>query len=580
MIKFLRKKYPEILSITILLALIGYYVYLILKTFYLDGNGNIRTAIAGYGDIPLHLTQITKFAFTKWNLEEPIFAGFKLQYPFLINFLSGLTLKITGWWRFSFLWPPILCVTISAVLVFLIYKKFLKNSLIAIIALIVYYFGSGMGAYKYLSQSFNFRETINILNEKAISTITKWDARYPDQNIDYGAPITLTIHQRPFFLGFLLFLIIVMACFKIKEGSKSRAPIIIGALAYGLLPIAHMHSFLAASIFLASVFLLLIIWRQRQIIKKIVIIIGAGFILALPQIYYLVLHKDVFGEKAHFIAYRLGWMSEPTIGSVKFLYHQTIFSLAYLKFLWVNFGVILVFFIVITLLFLSAKQVKKLFNKKELFILGLNLFCGWLLFLAVMLFRFQPWDYDNNKILVYWQFFAILAIFLFWVKLFVFKKILASIILPLFIVAAIFSGIFDQIFRIYQPFNKMPVIFSVESLKLAEYVKENITEGDLILTGNSHLNPIASLTGRPVLEGFPGWLWTRGINYHQREEDIRNYYQNPEKYDQIIDKYQIKYILLDDQVRYDFGADLGVFQQLYPEVFNQNQYHLFKIKFE
>ena len=80
-----------------ILLFIAFHLYLISQTFLIDSYSNIRSTITGYGDIPLHLTQITKFAFQNpINLSEPIYYGQKLDYPFLINLISGLMLRITN----------------------------------------------------------------------------------------------------------------------------------------------------------------------------------------------------------------------------------------------------------------------------------------------------------------------------------------------------------------------------------------------------------------------------------------------------------------------------------------------------
>ncbi len=575
---FLVKNYDSIIAWFVLAVFIGFYIFLISKTFYIDVEGNIRTAIAGYGDIPLHLTQVSKFAFIKFNLEEPIYAGTMLQYPFLLNFLSGITLKLTSLWTFSFLWPPILFGTLSSILVFLIYKKILNRNSFAVVALIVFFFGSGMGAYRYIKDADSVRGLVDNLTLKAVSTITKWDAQYPDQNIDYGAPITLTIHQRPFFLGFLLFMIIVFSSLKILEGTKKKWPIIIGILAYAILPISHMHSFVAASIFIFSLFILFFIKKEKEKLNNILSIGVVGFLLAIPQIYYLIGKKDVFGSSANFFSFRVGWMTESTIGSVKYYSGQlSAFSLEYLKFLWVNFGVILVLFIFVTLLLFFKKFLKKLFNDTELFIFNLCILSGWMTFLTVMFFRFQPWDYDNNKLLVYWQFFAVLVIFLLLVRLYRFNKIIVSIITMLFIITGIYSGICDQIFRVNKSYSEMPIIFSTDARNLADYVKKNISEDDRILTSNTHLNAIASLSGRPVLEGFPGWLWTRGIDYGVREGDIKKMYSDPENNQQLMEKYNIKYILVESSAIRDFDADNTLMKSKFGLLLNYGDYFLYKV---
>jgi uncharacterized membrane protein len=117
----------------------------------------------------------------------------------------------------------------------------------------------------------------------------------------------------------------------------------------------------------------------------------------------------------------------------------------------------------------------------------------------------------------------------------------------------------------------------VAAQKTAQYIRENISEHDLILTGTSHLNPVASLAGRSVLVGYPGWLWTRGINYQEREASLRNFYQNPSRSGELLKDFPIKYVLFDNTVKYDFNAQKYIFDQTFNKVFEAGDYVLYKI---
>ncbi len=86
---------------------------LIMRTFWYDDSGNIRSTLAGFGDIPLHLTQISKFAFSNFTLSEPIYQGERLSYPFGINLVSGLLLRLSNSWTFSVLLPPLVLMVSS-----------------------------------------------------------------------------------------------------------------------------------------------------------------------------------------------------------------------------------------------------------------------------------------------------------------------------------------------------------------------------------------------------------------------------------------------------------------------------------
>ncbi|MBM2820911.1 MAG: 2 protein [Candidatus Berkelbacteria bacterium] len=582
---FLKKHVEQIIVFLLLAGFLLFYLYIISKTFYIDPEGNIRTAFSGFGDIPLHLSQITKFAFDKLNnLNEPIFAGSKLQYPFLINLFSGLLLRLTNSWTFSVLLPPMLLSVGSLILMYLIYKRFLKKSLITFLAIIVFFFGSGMGAYRYIEtavvENQSARQVFDDLLVNNRSTIIELDKIYPDQNIVYGAPITLTIHQRPFFIGFFAFVLLMFLMIRILDGSKSKFTLILAGIVYALMPIAHMHTFIAATILLTLIFIIQVARRHEPTVGKIFFVVLIGVILALPQVIYLTSGKDVLHSSASFISYRLGWMTEPSIGSINFGSSlHSVFTKDFIKFCWVNFGIILPLFILCSLgAFLPQRFLKKYLSSDEIYYFKLFSFSGLILFLLVQMFRFQPWDFDDNKILIYYQFFAVPIIFFVLKKLFDTWNVVGTLIIILFFVVASYSGVVDQVFRVGVEPNTMPVIFEQSARNLSTYILKNIPENDLILTGTTHLNPVASLAGRPVLVGFPGWLWTRGIDYSQREQDLRIFYLDPLKSNWVIKKYDFKYILIDNQAVSEFKADRDIFDKYFLIIFSQGQYTLYKIK--
>ncbi len=570
----------ELLIPAILLGLLIFvHLVLISKTFVVDFEGNIRTAITGYGDIPLHMTQISKFAFTSFNLNEPIFAGTKLSYPFFINLISGIILRISNNFQFSTLTPVFILVILNIILTYEFFKKVLKSELFSTLATLTAFLGGGLGGFILLFHTLSNKDSVSFMMSqmvsKSMSTITKWDAKFPTQNIDFGSPISLVfLHQRPFFLGFFLFMIFMLSLLKIRQerGNKS---VVAGGIVLGLMPLSHTHSFVAAIITLFALILTSFFYKEKIFVGKLLRTSIIGAIVAMPQLFYLLSDKTVLNSSSDFFSIRMGWMVSPTIGSVSFPVGKapSVFSLSYLNFLIVNFGIVLPLFIF--LLLVLVLKIRK--NKKDLFFpvfLGLS---GLLIFLCGQIIKFQPWDYDNNKIFVYFQIFAVSLIFFFLKNLK--KSVLVKLVFTLlFLFTAIFSGLLDIYPRLAVSSTDLPVIFSNSSSKLSEFIKKNISEKDIIVTGTSHLNPVSSLCGRVVLVGYPGWLWTRGIKYNERLKDLSDFYKNPSMNSKIIKEFDPKYVLLDNQVVSDFGADQKIFNKRFIKVFQEGEYSLYAIR--
>ncbi len=562
-----------------LIVVIIFHGYLVTKTFWFDAEGNIRAAIAGYGDIPFHLTQVSKFAFGSFDLNEPIFTGERLRYAFFINLISGLILRITGSWTFSLHFPTIFFIAAGTILVYLIYQKLLVRRWAAILAVTLFFLGSGFGSYYQYQKYFVERVApdksfAEYLTDNNISTISKWDASYPQQNINWGAPLSLVfLHQRSFFLGFFLFVLFVYLLTRLTKDLRHN-DWVWPAMVLGISPLAHYHSFVSMGM-VAATFLAIQFFKKRtKLVKKILQMFLLGIIIASPQIIYLADTKDglqLTGSRS-FIDFHWGWMTEPTIGSVKFQENGLLFSdlLAFFNYLWINFGVILPLF-VLAIFFVKRPDFRHHFP------LGFFALAGLVLMLSVQFIRFQPWDYDNNKMLVYFQFFAtplIISIFLWlipkWGRA-------AGFLLVIFSIVAIHSGIIDNLPRFIVKKERMPTIFTTDAINLAEFIKNRVKPSEQILTSSTHLNPVNSLAGRPVLVGYPGWLWTKGFPYSERENRIREYYQNPSLNSALIHEFNIKYVLIDLQAKNDWDADTQWLENNLSKIFSAGQYTLYRI---
>ncbi|MDD5068676.1 MAG: hypothetical protein PHS53_00395 [Candidatus Pacebacteria bacterium] len=563
------------------------HFYLMSHVLFFDSGGSLHSTFYGYGDTPYHLTQVTKFGYSSLtNLNEPTFLGEKLHYPFFINFLSGMLVRITGSLVFSFLLPAYIFIFLNACLVYQIYKKCIGKARYAVLGLFIFFLGTGFAGYGFLQKAYQDKmgpvALFEYLSHNNLSTTVIWQDAYPEQSVIFGTPMVLSfLHQRAFLpglFGFSLFLLLLIKMWQ-ERGRVKRSLIIATAIVFGILPIMHTHSFVCASIVFGVFGLFSLFYKRFDLFKKYLFIAILGGLVALPQIWYLVGTKTVFSASATFISYRLGWMSEPAFGGMNFPTGapRSIFSWVFVHFTFLNFGAILIAFLLAWLLYLLRNRmnfVREIFSRAELpILLG---FTGLLIFVIGQLFRFQPWDFDNNKIFEYYQFFAVPFILFILSKIYDKKKTLGVVLLVIFTVLSIFSGILEIVPRLIKTIPEEPVIFSPAALRLADFIKTNIPEGDLIVTGTTHLNPVASLAGRGVLVGYPGWLWTHGINYGAREEEIKKFYANPSKSD-LAQKYNAKYALFDSWSVSDFKADKKNFDARFQKVFEEGEYTLYKI---
>lgn len=567
-------------SLLLLSLIIFFHLFLLYKTFVVDTAGNIRTASAGYGDIPFHMTQVSKFAFGQpFDFNEPIFDGERLRYPFLVNLLSGLLLRLDTSWFFAMQAVAMTCVAGGIYLTFLFYKSILKSSFASVIAIAIFLLGSGFGSVHVITQS-NARsvsEFVQYTIEATASTITRWDAVYPEQNIGWGAPLSLVfLHQRSFLLGFFMFSLFLFVFQKWRNNQNNLKLTILLGIVVGLSPLSHYHSFVALSVVLGLFIIYTIFQSGKNSLSRFLVLGITIAILAVPQIFYLIQGKNgVLISDNSFIEFRLGWMSSPTIGSVVYKAGGNFFEniMAFSNFLWINFGIVLPMFLFATFFSLKSYLLKRQFPEIVFWAC-----CGLCLFFLVQFIRFQPWDYDNNKILVYFQYFAAPTIVAFFLWISKYKRTLGNMLLTLFTLAAIHSGIIDQIPRFLVSVQNLPIIFNADAASVADYIKNaNIPQSEKILTTSTHLNLVNSLAGRPAIVGYPGWLWTRGINYTDKEEDLKQFFKDPKTYNNIPYLYGARYALLDPSAIYDWDASTDVFDKQFELILKRGDFSLYKL---
>lgn len=190
----------------------------------------------------------------------------------------------------------------------------------------------------------------------------------------------------------------------------------------------------------------------------------------------------------------------------------------------------------------------------------------WLVFLAANWFRFQPYDWDNSKLFLHWYLIASIGAALVLVRL----KLIGLLILPLLI----FPGIRDvsQIIRGEKKYQ----FFSNQQLDIARSARDILPKNAVVLTASNHNHWLPALTGRQIIMGYPGWLWTYGIDYLPRQADVEKMYQGD---GELLNQYQVNFVVVGPDER-QMWPDLNdsYFAANFPLVFDQNGYKIFQVK--
>ena len=541
-------------------------------------DGIYTGVLNNYGDLPFHISVITRFTYGQnFPPEDPTFAGVRFTYPFLTDFISAMFLRLGASLRNSLFienW------TIGVALVGVLHRfglRLVRNRTAAILTPVLVILNGGLGWWM-LFGDVNSSDDGGIFH--VLGHIQHSYTILPDvmQGWRWGNAVTsLLVPQRGFLLGIPLAAIVftqwwdAMPSGKTQErsakataqrtsakdswlfafsSSPMRRMIAAGWVA-GLLPLVHAHSFIAVMGVGAVLALINIkLWREWLAFFLV------ASVIAIPQMLWST-HGSAVSTRA-FIGWHPGW------GEGNENLHVVELVRSVFWFWFKNTGL----FIPLLIAGLLWKRDKYLVPRKLLlFYLPFTL-C----FIVPNLIKFAPWVWDNIKILFYWWIASAPIVALLLAELWAGPVFNRAIAVVLFVVLTL-AGALDVFVLLtrqgeYQEFDRNGIAF-------AEVVKQQTPPRAMILHAPVHNTPLF-LAGRRSLMGYPGHIWTHGIDSGPRETDIKKIYHGSPDARALLEKYRVDYVVVDPQERSVMPVNDAFFKQ-FPEVATVGEYHLYKV---
>ena len=121
-------------------------------------------------------------------------------------------------------------------------------------------------------------------------------------------------------------------------------------------------------------------------------------------------------------------------------------------------------------------------------------------------------------------------------------------------------------------------IFDASGIAFAELVKEKTPPRALIIHAPVHNTPVF-LTGRRSLMGYPGHIWTHGLEFMQRETEIKRIYLGTPDADQLMRKHGVDYAVIGPLERLVVRVNDEFFSR-FEKVGQVGEYSLYKIRQE
>lgn len=486
-------------------------------------KGVLATGIIdNWGDLPWHLGIITSFlSGGPIPADNPSLAGHPLIYPFLSDFQSAMLVSIGLSVEHSIEFPTVLLNTISMTLLFYFGYRLVRNRGAAMLAPLLFVLAGGLGFWWFLSD-------VYLANTPIWEMLKHIPARYTslgEAGIRWINPtLAHLLPQRSLLFGFPLFFAVCILLWR-----REKTAIVPGILA-GLLPLAHMHTFMAL-LMATGLMAVLAVIRERSTLRY-----WAGFfitagIVALPQLLYFLSSRVDVGSA---IRFEPGWLSEG----------ENIIWF-WLK----NAGVI------IPMILAAVLFRRKLGLRKD----AMRMFLPFLALLVIgNLFLFSPLTYDTNKIFVFsfllgMPFVALILVRLFgstswWIRGLLFRTLFVMLIFSgtLNLVHELQSGGWDE--------------YTVEEIEMAGRIRSRTLTTDVFLSIPVH-NNLFTLTGRAVVLGYPSHVYSHGIDPSAVEADIERIYRGEDDAEALLIRHGVDYVLVGPRERNRYGEAVEWFER-------------------
>ncbi len=463
-----------------------------------------------WADWAVHARSSTFFAAqTQFNLNNPLFAGIEFRYPYISAYLSSLLQRLGLSVAESLVWPTLILLALLPALLLVTGRQLGLNRAAAVLAVYLFLGAGGAGIAEFwadLAQGRWFWQA-GPFAPRLYTDMEPW-ANWPNSRIWFMNFVSAQfLPQRAFLAGIPLALFVLYLW-----RSRSLRRRWLAGSCLGLLPLVHTHSYIAIGFVTAVVAAADLLQcceirsyleryfglgplkseaaPLRQILRELLSFFVPAVVLGFGLLFGLVFNPSDAGS---FVRWIPGWLPD---------HSQATTPLSFLVFWGRNLGVMLV------LALLAYRHLSGYW------------LAAWLLFITCNLISFQPWHWDNMKLLTYsyliwaWSVAALLTAAWRWRRLWLVAPLVALSL------GAGWLDITSVAIASRQPITLVPAA----GIEFAEAVAAATPADAIILTAPTHDHPVSVLSGRPLYMGYPGWLWAYGIDYWEREQTISRFY--------------------------------------------------------
>jgi hypothetical protein len=511
---------------------------------------------AGYvniwGDWAAHLSFAGSFAYAhNFPPQFPIDPGNHLGYPFMMDFLAANLVPLGSTLPASLVLTSGLLGLAFPAVMYLAAVRFAGGRAAAAIAVAAFLLSGGIGFVYLLSD-------IDKLGVGAFLHLPREYTLNRDLNYQWLNPVlAYLVPQRTTLFGFSLALIVLLLLWlAIRERLGWHVFLFAGVVA-GLTPAFHVHAYgtiVALSLFWAA------FNRRREWIAFFV----PALVLGLPVLAWLWPPMSTCSARSSNLPFCLqpGWMSYND-------WKRDGLAWVAPDFVW--------FWIKNTSVLIPLIIGGHLLNRWIPTRFGTWFAPMWLWFIVPSIVILAPWEWDNTKFFIFFALFGSILAGATLVELFR-RGPEAAVLATALLILLVFSGTLDLVRASDYSVSSYQLV-DARGLQLADWVRANTPSDAVFAVADDHNSPIPTLSGRRILIGYPGWLFTYGLSdYVQKETDDKLILAGDPSAPDLIRKYGITYVLIGPQeLDPAIGANAAYWAQHGTLVYDNGEYRLYRV---
>jgi hypothetical protein len=527
-----------VFAVLVLALIVVRWCFLFRSTLTLDAAGLWAGHRNIWADWAQHLGDVTSFAYGgNFPPHHPRLAG----APFAYHYLTSITVAamvVLGMSPIDAL--PLHSFVMSILLALGVYafaKRLTQGSGPAALTVVLFFVGGGLGWV------LTMRELAHSSNAWSALIRQPWDAaaqqagNYRWLNVFFS----LIYPQRSFLYGLPIGLLVLTLLLSAVGGRPRYRDFFVAGLVAGLLPFAHLGTLLALAMITPFLFLLFPspAW---------IVFFGAWVAVAVPQLW---IQQGGGAGAAGAIRLQLGWVAG----------HD-----AWWWFWLKNLGAF------IPLLGAALVDRNLLSRQAERM-----LWAFMPIFVAANLVVFQPWDWDNSKFLAYWFLAVCVLVSAVLAKMWRdYPHVSVRVFLVVTVLTMTLSGLLENLEQILGRDRRL--LLTREEVDVAAAVRRATDPHAVFAAGLQHNHPIPVLSGRRVIMGYPGWMWSQGTDTRQREHDLREIMAMSPSVYELMARYGVDYVVIGPNEKDKLGADLAAYRRTFRTIVKTDNYDVFDVK--